>query len=260
MSQVRLITAFTLLVAISFVAGCARAPETAKATNSETQVESRPTPASSSSANSPQTLELVANTTSDPVNALTTDKNAVKEAARRAPEAKEVQAAIERVFEKAAAPETAPGPSFLVGDFNGDGSEDLAVAVRPGDYAFAQINDELANWILEDPRNVPLVGQRPELHSVAGRPVKTGKGDSLLAIIHGVGQQGWRNTQARQTFLLKNGFGKNMMIQPANNLQNDRSKALPLLKGDAIRQTIGGKSGLVFWTGAKYAWYSPRSE
>ncbi len=122
-----------------------------------------------------------------------------------------------------------------------------------------EAKETLANWILEDPRNVPLAGQRPELHSVSGKPAKAQKGDSLLAILHGVGQQGWRDAEARQAFLLKNGVGKNMMIQSSHELQNDRSKTLPPLKGDAIRQTIGGKSGLVFWTGAKYAWYSLES-
>jgi hypothetical protein len=79
-----------------------------------------------------------------------------------------------------------------------------------------------------------------------------------LAIVHGVGAQGWRNPEAKQTFLLKNSAGNSMSAQTAKDLQNskDRNK-LPPLRGDAIHEAIEGKSGLIFWTGAKYAWYSP---
>jgi len=31
------------------------------------------------------------------------------------------------------------------------------------------------------------------------------------------------------------------------------------LRGDAISQTLGGRAGILFWTGAKYAWYSPEN-
>ena len=31
-------------------------------------------------------------------------------------------------------------------------------------------------------------------------------------------------------------------------------KDLPLLRGDIIRQTLDGKSGFLYYTGAKYVW------
>ena len=88
------------------------------------------------------------------------------------------------------------------------------------------------------------------------KPVHAEKEDSLLAIIHGVGAQGWRAPEAKQTFLLKNGAGSNMTVLALKPLLASKGKAkLPPMRGDTISQTIGGRPGILFWTGAKYAWY-----
>ena len=178
------------------------------------------------------------------------------------PKPEDVTAVLARVYEKAVMPDTSREPAFLVGDFNGDGSEDLAITVRPNEARLGDINSELANWILEDPKTVPIpglpVGGRV---SGPGRPVRADKGEVLLAIVHGVGAQGWRSPEAKQTFLLKNSAGNSMSAQTLKDLRNskDRNK-LPPLRGDVIQEAIGGKSGLIFWTGAKYSWYSPGSD
>jgi len=175
------------------------------------------------------------------------------------PKPEDVTAVLARVYEKTVTPDTSKDPAFLVGDFNGDGSQDLAIPVKPNEARLGDINSELANWILEDPKTVPIpglpVGGRV---SGPGRPVRADKGDVLLAIVHGVGAQGWRNPEAKQTFLLKNSAGNSMSTQTVKDLQSskDRTK-LPPLRGDAIHEAIAGKSGLIFWTGAKYSWYSP---
>jgi hypothetical protein len=175
------------------------------------------------------------------------------------PKPEDVTAMLARVYQKAVTPDTSREPAFLVGDFNGDGSQDLAILVKPNEARLGDINNELANWILEDPKTVAIpglpVGGRA---SGPGRPVRAEKGEVLLAIIHGVGAQGWRNPEAKQTFLLKNSAGNSMSAQTVKDLQNskDRNK-LPPLRGDAIHEAIAGKSGLIFWTGAKYSWYSP---
>ena len=170
----------------------------------------------------------------------------------------EVDAAVTRVFQKVAAA-SASKTSFVVGDFNGDGSEDLAVVVRPAEGQLPEVNNELANWILEDPKKVflprPGVALPPQAKPV---PVRVEKGDALLAIIHGVGPQGWRSAEARQTFLLKNGPDSNMATQSMKSLREGKDKEiLPPIKGDAINGHLGAKTGLILWTGAKYAWYSP---
>ena len=232
-----------LITATSFgLCGCTRPPEEPKRTEMQPRTESAATVVTPSpqSSQSPQPAK----------------DQAAKESPALPPKPDDVKQAVARVFEKAASPDTAPNPSFVVGDFNGDGSEDLAVVVKPGDGKLADINNELANWILEDPKNVYIPG-RDTTQRPPGKPIRAEKGDTLLAIIHGVGPKGWRNPEAKQTFLLKNGAGSDMTSRAAKTLRTnkDQQKFLPL-RGDAIRQMIGGKPGLLFWTGAKYAWYS----
>ena len=174
------------------------------------------------------------------------------------PKPDEVRDAMARVFDKTVALDEHQVPGFFMGDFNGDGSEDLAVVSRPSENSIPEINNELANWTLEDPRTVPIPGTKAAEQKLPAKPVRAEKSDSLLAIIHGVGKQGWRSHEARQTFLLKNGAGSNMLVLTRTKLRTGAGNAhLPPLRGDAISQTLGGRSGLLFWTGAKYAWYSP---
>jgi hypothetical protein len=175
------------------------------------------------------------------------------------PTAVEINDAVARVFEQAAVPGTTPKTNFVVGDFNGDGSEDLAVVVKPNETKLAEVNSEMANWILEDPKKIVLPSSSLAVPiSNKPAPVRAESGDKLLAVIHGVGSQGWRSADAKQTFLLKNAAAADMTIQTRKSLREskDRQK-LPPIRGDAIQEAIGGKSGLILWTGAKYAWYSP---
>jgi hypothetical protein len=72
------------------------------------------------------------------------------------PEVEEVANAIARVFGKSTRVDQSGSPVFLMGDFNGDGSQDLAVVTKANDDALREINSELANWTLEDPHQVPV--------------------------------------------------------------------------------------------------------
>lgn len=182
------------------------------------------------------------------------------------PNPDEIKEAVGRVFEKAATPDTAGSPeSFAVGDFNGDGSEDLAIIVKPSEGSLSDINSEVANWTLEEPASiaVPVPGPGLRRPTVPNKPVQAEKGKALLAIIHGVGPRGWRNSEAKQSYLLKNGAGTKMTVQTVTELRAAKDKRkLPPFRGDAIQETIGGKRGLLFWTGTRYAWFTgqPRSE
>jgi hypothetical protein len=168
------------------------------------------------------------------------------------PDPAEIRNAVARVFEKAATSDVA-GNTSAVGDFNGDGSEDLAVVVRASEGALDTINNELANWLLEEPQNLSLAqGASPP--RPPAKHVRAERGENLLAIIHGVGSQGWRAPEAKQTFLLKNGSGSQMLAQSRDELRKSSGK-LPPLRGDVLKETIHGKSGFVLWTGAKYAWW-----
>src|SRR5215510_244766 len=49
------------------------------------------------------------------------------------PQPEELKAAVARVFQTAAIADGTKNPNFVIGDFNGDGSEDLAVITKPND-------------------------------------------------------------------------------------------------------------------------------
>lgn len=190
------------------------------------------------------------------------EQMAAKQSAKVAPpKPEEIEDAVARVFQKTAtADNERPQKSFVVGDFNGDGSEDLAVVVKPSEGGLVEINSELANWTLEDPGNVPLPGASAPRQPVTNKRIQAERGKTLLAIIHGVGPLGWRSSEAKQSYLLKNGAGSGIIVQPITNLRSGKDKRkLPPLRGDAIQETIGGRPGLLFWTGAKYAWYPTQS-
>jgi hypothetical protein len=214
-------------------------------TRNETVTTSEPPPRVESTVEPPVKLFALATPTPSPTPA---NKSSTP------PNPTEIRDTVARVFEKAATPDPSR-PGFAVGDFNGDGSEDLAVAVKPGENSLSEINNELANWLLEDPRTV-VINTASTVRPPPVKPVRAEKGDSLLAIIHGVGPQGWRNPAAKQTFLLKNGAGSNMTVLAVKDLTASNGKAkLPPLRGDTISETVGGKAGILFWTGAKYAWH-----
>ena len=152
----------------------------------------------------------------------------------------ELREAIRRNYEDAVTIDNSRPAHFLVGDFNGDNSEDIAVVVRPGKGKLKEINSEYVNWIPED------------LHRP--KAVSIGSSDVLLAVIHGHEREGWRNPMARQTYLLKNAVGDEFVKQAGREL-NKENKALPRFRGDVIREKVDGTAGLIFWTGAKYAWH-----
>jgi hypothetical protein len=236
---------FILITSIAcWLFACARPPEEPKAVRAEQPLDSIPTSA------------RAANKVAQPVEISNAAEN--KPPNLPAPKPGEIKEAVTRVFQQVATLDDAHNPSFVVGDFNGDGSEDLAVAVKPNEGMLIEINSELANWIFEDPQKVSIPGTAPASRPTPANQVRARaeKGDTLLAIIHGYGQKGWRNPEARQTYLLKNGVGVAMKTRKVETLRNGKDR-LPPLRGDAIAQTIGGKSGLILWTGAKYAWYSP---
>jgi hypothetical protein len=101
---------------------------------------------------------------------------------------RDVRNALHRVFGPAVTQGPAPA---AVGDFNGDGSEDLAAVVRVAPKMLEVVNDELANWLRQD-----ATGGR------TGRVI-VGQDDVLLAVIHGHGPQGWRHGEARQGYLVR---------------------------------------------------------
>lgn len=167
------------------------------------------------------------------------------------PKLVDVHAAVHRVFKDAAIVDTAANPSFFVGDFNGDASEDLAVVLKPATGRVAELNEEYSPWLLRDLFS---------LDQATKPTVRIQQQDVLLAIIHGYGDNEWRDSQATQTFVLKNAIGTNMVVRTGKDLAHEHSgKRLPLPQGDLIAQNLRGGNGYLYYASSSYQWYDPKT-
>ena len=177
------------------------------------------------------------------------------------PQESEIRDAVARTYNDAVVFDP-KNSQAVVGDFNGDGSDDIAVAVRPAAGKLEEINSEMANWILEDPRQVAAPDPRKfdphqgvqTLDPPKERP-RVAAGDRLLAVIHGYKEQGWRNPDARQTYLLKNAAGIELKPESRLAARADAQTKTPRLLGDVIRERLGDEQGFLYWTGARYGWF-----
>ena len=171
----------------------------------------------------------------------------------------EVRGAVARVYKDVVVVDT---NRFAVGDFNGDGSQDVAVVVTPAAGMLGEINSEVANWILEDPQKIVLPDPKKATQRLAPVPAPTrvAQSDVLLVVLHGHGPSGWRNPESRQTYLLKNATGGSIRSQQMTALlkANSAKTALPKLRGDVISEKLGAEPGFLYYNGSKYVWY-PRS-
>jgi hypothetical protein len=175
-----------------------------------------------------------------------------------APALADVQDALARIYHDAVTLQASRVTPFVVGDFNGDDSQDIAVIVTPARGKLPKINSEYANWLVGDPQKVVPSEVRGDVKIFPKRPepVVVRQDDVLLAVIHGYRQEGWRNPMSAQTYLLRNAAGYEMRALPAGSVPaaaTDKG-GLPELRGDVIWETLAGESGFVYWTGAKYAW------
>jgi hypothetical protein len=174
------------------------------------------------------------------------------------PKLSEVRTAVTRMFGKVVTVDERRQPDFVVGDFNGDHRQDLAVVVQPVADKLAEINSETANWTIQDPFKVQLVDPT-NLQRRSARPVLVyvEKSDLLLAIIHGYGADGWRSRETTQAFLLKRAVGTDMRSLSRQDLLKATKNVdrLPALVFDVVSEVIDKQSGFLLWTGAKYAWY-----
>src|SRR5262249_56719541 len=62
----------------------------------------------------------------------------------------EVADTVRRIFGDDVVLVQGSAPGFIVGDFHGDGSEDVAVIARPAAGELKDINSDLANWTIQD--------------------------------------------------------------------------------------------------------------
>jgi hypothetical protein len=72
----------------------------------------------------------------------------------------EVRTAIQRLFGDDVQPESNPRVRFAAGDFNADASQDLLVAVKPVKEKLPELNSDLANWTIQNPRHTHVAPSR----------------------------------------------------------------------------------------------------
>jgi hypothetical protein len=187
------------------------------------------------------------------------DNRDKKTADSSAPDVAEVQAALARVYQDTVTIDRSQSKPVLLGDFNGDGSPDLAVVVKPStERSLLKLNSEYANWIVEDPRRIELpnpskaVQQLPEPNP----PPLIKSNDVLLLVLHGYGESGWHHSYARQTFLLCNAVGENLQSLPLREVLRPAGKNSPSRpESNAISERLSGHDGFLYWTNGKYVWH-----
>jgi len=167
---------------------------------------------------------------------------------KSAPKLADVQEAVKRVFKDAAVIDTRYSPQFVAGDFNGDASQDIAVIVKPA--KLDQMNEQYPSWLLRD----PLSSQSPRT------PLKVEKDETLLAVIHGYGANDWRDSEATQTFVLKNVAGSDLRVHTGKEFVSANSgRQLPRPQGDLIGETLKGNQGYLYYASSTYSWYDPKT-
>jgi hypothetical protein len=175
------------------------------------------------------------------------------------PQPDEVRRAVERVYKQTVIFDANRPDHFVQGDFNGDGLADIAAVVKPAEGMLAELNHELAAWLRGDPQKarVPDFSKAVMEDVPKPEPAVIRENDTLLAVIHGYGPTGWRNPEAKQSYLLRNAAGRNMTVQDGKSIfaaLKSKEKYLRI-QGDVIRQRLSGQVGFLYYTGAKYAWH-----
>jgi hypothetical protein len=175
-----------------------------------------------------------------------------------------VRAKVDSIYHGALTVDERRRPTFLAGDFNGDSSQDVLVAVRPNANKLADLNSDLAAWIVEDPRliwvpdpNRVVQKMPPPTH----HPVRVRTGDRLWVVIHGFREEGWRNPIATQSYLLVNVAANGLEQESAHQASAELKHNTPPLgiqyllryHGDVLRETMRGRTYLLYWTGGHYA-------
>jgi hypothetical protein len=167
------------------------------------------------------------------------------------PRPEQITEALDRVFAGVVQVDRSEAPEYIVGDFNGDGSEDLAIWAKANPERIKDLNNELANWTIVDPEKtfVPPPG-----HRVVKLPPKPERdlikdSEPLLIVIHGYEAQGWRDPNAKQAFVLHN--------VPGHSLTTAHVEKLPGTL-HAAEVVFPQRDGFLYWLGGSYAWKKSR--
>ena len=178
------------------------------------------------------------------------------------PQPAELEAKANSIFKGAVIVDNSHNPPFVVGDFNGDLSQDIAIVVKPIESRLDDLNHELSPWLRGDPLQAVL--PKPQVvtkDKPANERIRFLQTDTLLAVVHGYDADGWRNPQATQTYLLRNSVGSDLRMDLKKDIFALRKKGakLPIVRGYVVRETIGGEAGFLYYNGARYLWYDPKT-
>jgi len=165
------------------------------------------------------------------------------------PTTAEAQGKLDQAFRGALSLDLSETPPLAAGDFNSDGSMDLAAAVKPRKEGLAELNGELPAWLTQDvtlqldPRRSPPP------------PIRIEEGQPLLAVIHGLDTAGWRHPDALQGYLLTKARGRDMrpLSIAAAAAASGATAKNPRL-GDVLAEIVGGRPGFLVWTSGQYVW------
>ena len=178
----------------------------------------------------------------------TPESTPVRITAAAAPRLPEVHDAVKRIFKGAAVLNEDYNPNFLMGDFNGDASQDLAVIIKP--VKLEEMNQDYPPWLVRAPRT----------NQVGRVPLKVEKDEALLAVIHGYGTNDWRDPEATQTFVLKDVVGNDLKVHTGKEfVAANAGRKLPRAQGDLIGETVQGTQGFLYYAVSTYSWYDPKT-
>lgn len=143
-------------------------------------------------------------------------------------------------------------PFYLLGDFNGDGFQDIAVLV----------NIEQARPDLKK-HNVKFVDASP-WSSTNGRQIDPESQDSHnclgVAIIHGT-VSGWKGADITDKFMFYDCFSAFRLVRKGQRIRRGSGSqgATPRPKGDSIFLDLeSGATALVYWNGKTYRGFGIR--
>ncbi|HKA23100.1 MAG TPA: hypothetical protein VKN18_32830 [Blastocatellia bacterium] len=188
-----------------------------------------------------------------------------------APALEHVQATVNRIFQDSVTIDSSHNPSYFVGDFNGDQSQDLAVILKPVSAKLSFLNQEFPTWIAREPLKQVLLPKskavanpsiaRGNEDPASGQTIRFAANDALLAIVHGYGGKGWRDPEATQTHVLRDVVGDDIRMLPFASVAKAYKgiKPFPSIYGDLIQETLIGQAGFLHFAGGMYEWYDPKN-
>ena len=156
-------------------------------------------------------------------------------------------------------------PRYLVGDFNGDGVQDIAVSVQLNRHISAEDESKPSFSFEKAPGPGPsTVGEQGSDSGFAIGDLARYQKLTILAVIHGSKSKGWNESQPEQRFVIVDAWhlSKKLMslyrgkLKPAPYGDEPSIVKPPELFGDAILMLDQTNTGTaVYWDSSRHRWY-----